>query len=491
MDFNTVSSMLSSVTSPWFALSAGILITMLVSVIRVNTKRPTQIFTLLTLMVTLFFCWKDMPSGAEVIYDGVMEVSPLTFLSMGLLCVLGLLFTLGNSRYLTKEEIHISDYYHLFLILILGASVLMCAKDLIVIFIALEVMSLPAYTLSGFRRNDARSNEAGIKYYILGGSLGAVFLLGASFIYGATGTTHLGEIYTWTQTATGNQGLFIVGQVLVLIAFLFKVAAVPFHFWKPDVYEGAPTAVTGIMATMITMAGFIVLARLMGMVDLSNIQWADYAQQLKQFIRLIATLSLVVGSLILVTQTNLKRMLAYSSISNTGYMLLGLLATLSKPELIYSVWIYLFGYSLMTCGLFLLVSQSEPKADRGTELIDLTGLFKKSPMNTLLWSIFLFSMAGMPFTVGFFTKYFVFLTSMDAGEGFYVVIAALCAVVSAYAYLRPIALMVMRDADPSAAEWKTSWVSRSMVIISAVGVVAWGVLPNAMIQLLKGVALSH
>jgi NADH-quinone oxidoreductase subunit N len=477
--------------TPWIVLSIGILVTMMVSVIRVNTKRPAQIFALLTLGATLFTSLTMMPETAQVIFNGAVEVSPLTFLSIALLSGLGIFFILGTSRYLTKEEIHISDYYHLLLILILGASVLMSAKDLIVMFIALEAMSLPAYTLTGFRRNDARSNEAAIKYYILGGAIGAIFLLGASFIFGATGTTQIAKIYTWSQGSLGDLSLFYVGHALLLISFLFKVAAAPFHFWKPDVYEGAPTAVTGIMATMISAAGFVVLARLLHMVDLTNTQWLAYAGSLKQLIRIVSALSLIVGSTILITQTNLKRMLAYSSIANAGYVLLGLLGSLSNPGQIYSVWIYIFGYSLMTSGLFVLISQSEPKADQGTELIDLTGMLKRSPLNTLLWSIFLFSMAGMPFSIGFFTKYFVFMSSMGAGEVVYVVIAALCAVASAYAYLRPIGLMVMRDADPSAAEWKGSIVGRSVVFVSAAFVIALGVMPNALIQFLKGIPLQH
>ena len=415
----------------------------------------------------------------------------MTRLLLAIFSGLGILFMLGSSRYLTKENLHLSDYYHLFLILILGASVLSSAKDLIVMFIALEVMSLPAYTLTGFRRNDSRSNEASIKYYILGGTLGAVFLLGSSFIFGATGTTHLSDIYTWSQTATGDLTLFYVGHILVLIAFLFKVAAVPFHFWKPDVYEGAPTPVTGMMATIITTAAFITLVRLVHLVDLNKIEWSLYSEYLKHFLRVIAALSLIVGSTILVTQTNLKRMLAYSSISHTGYLLLGVLGSLYQEDQVSSILIYLLGYSIMTCGIFVLLSQSEPRADTGTDLVDLTGLLKRAPFTALLWCIFLFSMVGMPFTVGFFAKYFVFLSSISAGETPVVVIAAICTVIGAYAYLRPIALMVMRDADPSAANWKGSIASYGVASAAALAVVILGTVPAGMIHLLKGISLIH
>jgi NADH-quinone oxidoreductase subunit N len=476
---------------PWFIFAVGFLITILISVIRVGTKRPAQMSALATMIVTFFYAVTTLPSAPQTFFSGAFEVSSLTQLGLALFCLLGVIFTLGTSRYLTKEGINLSDYYHLMLSMILGASVLTGAKDLISIFIALEVMSLPAYTLAGFRRNDARSNEAGIKYFLIGGSIGAVFLLGSAFIFGATGTTDLARIYEWSKTVQGDLTLFYIGHLLILIAFLFKVAAVPFHFWKPDVYEGAPTAVTGLMATVISAASFVVLARFVSIADYSRMEWMQYAGQLKQVVRWVAAASLIAGSSVLLTQSNLKRMLAYSSISHTGYVLLGILASISQPDGIYSVWVYIFGYSLMTSGLFVLLSQSERRADMGVELIDLTGLMKRSPFTTALWIVFLFSMAGIPFTVGFFSKYFVFLSSVSAGETPYVVIAALCAVASAYAYLRPVALMVMRDADPSASEWKGSPVSTLVATASALAVIYFGVLPGNIVQFLKGVPIGH
>ena len=479
-----------TIIAPWLCLSAGILVTLLVSVIRVDTKRPAQIFALITLALTLICALMGLDQ-VSVVFAGVLEVSPLSHLLLALFSGLGIFFILGGSQYLSKENLHLSDYYHLLLILILGASILSSAKDLIVIFIALEVMSLPAYTLAGFRRNDPKSNEAAIKYYILGGALAAVFLLGSSFIFGATGSTRLASIYTWSQSASGDLNLFYLGQALVLIAFLFKVAAAPFHFWKPDVYEGSPTPVTGIMATVITCAAFVTLSRLVHLADLTQSTWSEYALTLKALLRWVSGLSLVLGSAILITQSNLKRMLAYSSITHTGYLLLGLLGTLGQEDQIYSVLIYLFGYSLMSCGLFLLVCRSDPRADSGTELVDLTGLIKRDPLATVLWSVFLFSMAGMPFTVGFFTKYFVFISSLSASETPLVVIAAICTVIGAYAYLRPIALMVMREADPSAANFTASAANQVVVVLAALSVIYFGLLPNAMIHFLKGIPLIH
>jgi NADH-quinone oxidoreductase subunit N len=461
------------------------------SVVRVETKRPAQICAVLTLLATLGSAIVGMAEPSVALFQGAVEVSSLSLAVLSLLCGLGVLFIVGASGYLTRERIHISDYYHLLLILILGASVLVCSKDLIVSFIALEVMSLPAYTLTGFRRNDSRSNEAALKYFILGGAVGAVFLLGSSFIFGATGSTNFSVIYEWSKTNGGSDLIFRFGHALVLIAFLFKAAAAPFHFWKPDVYEGAPVPVTGIMATIVTSAAFVFLVRMVHLVDLSQADWGQYALILKNLIRVSAAASLIVGSAVIITQRNLKRMMAYSSITHTGYLLLGLLGTLGVGEQIHSILIYLFGYSVMSTGVFVLLSLSETRADGGLELVDMTGLMKKSPLQTFLWAVFLFSMAGMPFTVGFFTKYFVFVSSMAGGEISLAVLAALCTVVSAYAYLRPLALMVMRDADPGAASWGTTMSSQFVAIVAAAGIVILGIMPNAMIQYLKGIPLIH
>lgn len=481
---------IQSALQPWLTLGVGTLVTLLVSVIRVQTKRPAQISALITLGLTILSALGKMNGPTEHFFNGAFEVSSLTLASLTFFSLLGMIFILGSSRYLTREGLHLSDFYHLMLLLVLGAACLVASKELVAIFISLELMSLPAYTLVGFRRNDPRSNEASIKYFILGGAVGAVFLLGAAMVFGATGTLNLSAIHEWTRSAQGDFSLFYLGHLLMLVAFLFKVAAVPFHFWKPDVYEGAPTPVTGLMATLVSAASFIVLSRLVFLVDGSRIEWAPYILQLKSALRWVAVASLVFGSAVLIGQTNLKRMLAYSSISNTGFLLLGLLSALSNPEEIFTVWVYLFAYGMMTSGVFVLLCQSERHLDLGVELIDLTGLMRRSPYLTGLWVVFLFSMAGIPFTVGFFSKYFVLLSSVGAGETPFVVIAAVCAVMGAYAYLRPIALMMMRDADPSASNWSGSRMGQWVATASALAVIYFGVLPGNIVQFLKGVPIA-
>jgi NADH-quinone oxidoreductase subunit N len=474
---------------PWILLGCGILVTMLASSVRVETRLPAKILTIVTLVLVMITTAKLFHIETNIILNGYIEVSSLSCMTLFFISGISLIFVLGSSAYLEKEKLHIPDFYNLVLLMVLGASVLVSAKDLFVMFIALEVMSLPAYALVGFRRNDSRSNEAALKYFILGGALGAIFLLGASFIFGASGSTQFGLIHEWSRTHTGGITLFLVGHLLILFAFLFKAASAPFHFWKPDVYEGAPVAVTGLMATVITTAAFVVLVRLFHLVDYNSASFAPYLDSMKNLIRVVAVLSLVVGSTILVLQKNLKRMLAYSAINHTGYLLLGLLGTMSKPEQVYSLWFYLVGYAVISTGLFLLLGQSESKNDQGLELIDLTGMMKRNPAVTALASIFFLSMAGMPFTVGFFTKYSVFMSSITSGEVIFVIIGALCTVIGAYGYLRPIALMVMRDPDPSASEFVASRSNQAIVVLLALMCLVLGVFPQTLIQLTKGLHL--
>jgi NADH-quinone oxidoreductase subunit N len=475
--------------SPWIFLGLGILGTMLVSSIRTETKLPAKIVTIITLVSVMISALSISSTDTKTVLNGYIEISHLSCMTLFFMSGISLFFVFGSSGYLNKEKLHISDYYNLLLLMVLGASVLVSAKDLFVMFISLELMSLPAYALVGFRRNDSRSNEAAIKYFVLGGALGAIFLLGTSFIFGASGSTQLGLIFEWSKSYNGDLLLFVVGHLLVLFAFLFKVAAAPFHFWKPDVYEGAPVAVTGLMATVITSAAFVVLVRLFHMVDFQSAGFAGYLDPLKQLIRAVAVLSLIGGSTILILQKNLKRMLAYSAINHTGYLLLGLLGSLNKPEQVYSIWFYLAGYSIITCGLFLMLSQSDTANDQGLELVDLTGMMKKNPYFAAISSIFFLSMAGMPFTVGFFTKYTVFMSAITGGEVVFVVIAAICTVIGAYGYLRPVALMVMREPDPSAASFVGTKSNQAMILILAALCLILGVFPQALIQLTKGLEL--
>ncbi len=468
---------------PILVLAVGTLLTMIISLIRVDTKRPAQIATILTLVAATYSIWQGSSLPVMELFNHSVEASPLTRTGLTLMLIASLGLILGSSRYLTKEKIHISDFYHLVLMAVLGAAVLISARSLIVLFVALETMSLPIYTLVGFRRNDPRSNEAAVKYFVLGGVAGAVFLLGAAFLFGATGSLHFSEIAK--VGATAQPAVFWLGWMLIVFSFLFKVAAVPFQVWKPDVYEGAPVPVTGLMSTLVTTASFIALAKVVHMGQFSENQSALASQALE----IMAILSMFLGSVVMITQTNLKRFFAYSAISNTGYMLLALAASIRNPESISSLWIFLASYSAMLVGVFLLMSMGTDQADQGLDLVDLTGLQKRNPAIASLWSVFLFSMAGLPLTFGFVGKFSVFRDYLMTGSPWIMVFAVICSVISAYGYLRIVALMIMREADVNASKWKCSAASLLTTAIFAIVVIGLGVYPKHVLELLKRISL--
>lgn len=479
--------------SPYLFLFGGTLLTVLIGLIRVETKRPAQISSIITLLLTLVsakICiGQEGASFAAVgFFQNTFVINPLGMILVALLSGLALVLLIGGSRYLTQENLHYSEYYYLTLVMICGAVLLAGANDLFGTFIALETMSLPAYTLAGFRRNDPRSNESAIKYFFAGVVLAAFYLMGTALIFGQTGTVHFSTIYEWSKNSPPGV-LFVLGHFMVLAAMFIKVAAAPFHFWKPDVYEGAPITVTAMLATIVFGGSFVALTRIAHLPDLLASDWSLHAAYLKKAFRFSAVVSLVLGSVIMITQKNLKRMLAYSSIVNTGYILLGVLASLGNPEKVHSVWIYLFGYTFTVTAAFMLLGATKVQADQKVELIDLTGLMKRNPYLAVLWSVVFISFAGLPFTSGFVSKYSVLFSAVESGELVYAVVAGICVIITGYAYLRPIALMTMREPDASAGKWESSWAMQLAQGVGVFLVLCMGLFPQCFIDVLKGVSI--
>jgi NADH-quinone oxidoreductase subunit N len=471
--------------SPITILAVGALITMVLSILRIHTRRPAQIATIATLVIALLAVFGSASIPSAELFRGAIEVSPLTRTAWSILMLSTLGLVVGCSRYLTREQLHISDYYHLVLLALLGACVLSSARDLLALFVSLELLSLPIYTLASFRRNDPRCNEAAIKYFVLGGVGGAVLLFGSSFVYGATGSIRFGEIAAGIpQLAPDMAPLFFMGWLLVLAGLLFKVASVPFQMWKPDIYEGAPTPVTGVMATLVTTSGFFALARWSLLLPSDGIGViADHV------LFGSAVLSMILGSLVVIGQTNLKRLFAYSSIANTGTMMLAIFAARSDPSVIGSLWVYLAAYAIANVGAFVLLSMSQTEADQGVELVDLAGLWVKRPWFVFFWSVILLSMAGFPFTFGFWGKWLVLKAfALQAGLG-WLLVALACSVASAYAYLRPIAIMTMRSPDESSSQWKWSLAGFVASVVAVTATLGLGIYPKHVVELLKRISL--
>jgi NADH-quinone oxidoreductase subunit N len=353
---------------------------------------------------------------------------------------------LVSVAYLRREGLEGPEYIALMLFSAVGMLIMTAANDLIVVFLALELLSIPLYVLAAFDRRRLSSQEAGIKYFVLGAFSSAIFLYGLALVYGATGTTSLTGINTFlSQNTLFDTGTLVAGFALLLVGLGFKVAAVPFHAWTPDVYQGAPTPVTSFMASATKTAGFAALLRVFLVAfPLYRTDWRPAAW-------VLAVLTLLVGSVGAALQTDVKRLLAYSSIAHAGYVLIGFQA--ATPRGIESALFYLFVYTFMVVGSFAIVTVLSLRGDDDHSIEGYRGLAFRHPVLGSLFIFFLLAQAGIPLTGGFIAKLEVFSAASDAGEYALVAIGAVATVIGAYAYLR-VALAIARpdEVDEDAAE---------------------------------------
>lgn len=430
---------------------------------------------------------------ATALFGGMYLSDAMTHYSNILFLGAAALVTLVSFRYLERQGLAYSEYYLLVVLSALGMMLMASSQNLIIIFIALELMSLAVYTLVGFRRNDRRSNEAAVKYYILGSAASAVLLYGAALLYGATLSVDIREIALRVSvTGSAFNPLILIGLLCVLIGFLFKIASVPFHMWMPDVYEGAPTPVTGFMTTGLKAAVFVTLLRVMVSLTQAPVLTGSVATSFHTVFWVSALVTMFLGNILALQQTNLKRMLAYSSIAHTGYLLVALTAAPVNPDAYSSVLFYVFIYAVMNLGAFAVLSAISLPGDSGLELNDLSGLASKHPWLATSFAIFLFSMAGLPPTAGFSSKYFLLSSAVQAGETWLVVFAVICSAIAAYYYLRVMVFMYMKDpvGQVGSAPIKTSKGVVVAVALTVVLVLQLGLLPSAamdrMHKILKG-----
>ncbi|MGH9188559.1 MAG: NADH-quinone oxidoreductase subunit N [Acidimicrobiales bacterium] len=406
----------------------------------------TNAFSLLTIavagaaLVASAVLWKDVTgpgrTGRTAVADALVVDGFGVFFSV-VVCAAVVLGVLLADGYLSRERLEGPSFYVLMLMSASGGVLMAKANDLIVVFLGLEILSIALYVLAGYHRSRPESQEAAIKYFVLGSFSSAFFLYGAALTYGATGSTNLGTIAAFLRDQTLTSGALLGGMAFLLVGLGFKVAAVPFHMWTPDVYQGSPTPVTGFMAAAAKAAGFSALLRIFlsafatQRLDWQPIVWA------------LAVLSLVVGSVLAVVQTDVKRMLAYSSISHAGYVLIGLQAA-SDRGLAGSLY-YLLAYTFMVLGSFAIVTMVGGRGDGSHSLDAYRGLARSRPGLAFAFTVFLLAQAGVPFTVGFLAKFSVIVAAVEARSYSLAVIAMLAAVVAAFFYLRLIVVMYSSD----------------------------------------------
>ncbi len=477
--------------APYLVVFGGLCLAVLVSVLpALQPKWSVPGLTFLTYIAgaACSVCLTSRPP--ETLFGGMLISDPLSLYANALFLVTAAVVTLFSFRYLENQSLQYSEYYLLLGLSALGMMFMASSLNLIMVFIALEMMSITAYVLVGFRRNDRRSNEAGVKYYILGSAASAVLLYGAALLYGATLSVDVREIAQ--RVAEGGQvlsPLFVIGLLCVLVGFLFKIASVPFHMWMPDVYEGAPTPVTGFMTTGLKAAVFITLVRVVGSLTSTPALSAQVVASFQPIFWVSALATMFIGNVIALQQNNLKRMLAYSSIAHTGYLLLGFVAAPVNADALGAVLFYVMVYAIMNLGAFAVLSTLSARADSGLELDDVAGLAHKHPWLALALSVFLFSMAGLPPTAGFTSKYFLFYSAVLAGNVWLVVLAVLCSAIAAYYYLRVIVAMYMREPAPTAQGTYTIQASKGTVIAVALMLVLvfkLGLLPSPALNMVTG-----
>lgn len=381
-----------------------------------------------------------------------------------------------SMNYLKREDIFHGEYFSLILFSTLGMMLLASGFDLVVIFLGLEIMSVSLYVLTGFKRGDLRSNEASLKYFLMGAFATGFLLYGIVLIYGSVGSTNLEEIIKSIALGeTGSNLLVWAGAGLLLVGFGFKIASVPFHMWVPDVYQGAPTPVTAFISAGPKAAGFAALLRVF-LFSFGTIQ-VDWVM----IIWIMSALTMTVGNVIAIAQSDIKRMLAYSSIAHAGYVLVALVA--GGENGVSSALFYLLAYTFMNIGAFTIVILLGRKGEENTALDDYSGLGSRSPLLAILMTVFMFSLAGFPPTAGFMGKFYVFSAAVKSGFVGLVIIGVLNSLVSVYYYLRVVVIMFMHPPQPGAQRVPVAFGAGLVLLIAIWGVLHLGILPNSFLSL--------
>lgn len=415
----------------------------------------------------------------------LLSVDSFAYFFYALLLILTFLACLSFSAYFSKQNNLYPEVYSLTLFSLSGMMVMISTTHLLLFFLGLEVMSLGIYALVGIKRRDARSNEAALKYFILGAMVAGFFLFGTSLLYGVTGSFDV-KHFAAAHKMSSQVLLFKVGIILVLVTFAFKVAAVPFHFWAPDVYEGAPLPVTGWMATAVKAAAFAAFIRFLQ--AFNALDWWD----ITILIAILSLTTMVIGNLLALYQTNIKRMLAYSSIAHAGYILLALTALFSGSKIHSNILaaplFYLFAYSIVTLGAFAVASMIASSQDDHAELSAYAGLSKRAPFLAATMTVFMLALTGIPPTVGFSGKFYIFREALDQNLTFLVIVALVMSAVSAYYYLRVIVAMyfVKETAGASSlSKPKCDPALAFVVLLCALATLYFGLLPSSYFEFIR------
>jgi NADH-quinone oxidoreductase subunit N len=423
-------------------------------------------------LVTVLYQWGD--TGAPAFFEMVFQDSFALFSKLLFLFSIGAIIA-TSMHYLQRDRLLKGDYFSLLLFATVGMCLMAASADLIMTFIGIEILSISTYVLAGYRTSEMKSTESALKYFILGAFSTAFLLYGIAFMYGSTASTKYLEIAKAVSNMETYPTYLLIGVGLMVVGFGFKAALAPFHVWTPDVYEGAPIPITALLAVSSKAAAVVAFLRVLFQVipDLSS-QW-------QQLLWISAVLTMLIGNIAALSQSNIKRMLAYSSIAHAGYLLVGLTANNSLGA--QGVLFYLLAYAFMNLGAFAVVQIVARENELGVAIKDYAGVGFKHPFLGITLSIFLLSLAGIPLTAGFTGKLFLFSAAIKSGMYWLVVFAVLASAIGIYYYLRVIVFMYMREPEDESSAVDFPLVARIVIVIMVIGTIYLGVLPGSLLEM--------
>ena len=461
-------------TLPLVIIAIGILISTTIEMYSKKSENYLSWFSILIFLASGFYSLLTL-DNRSVILQNMLATGGYVNIFYFVFSFSAAIISFLSIDYLKKYDAYFGEYYILLQTSVLGMMFMAGAKDLFMIFLGLEVMSVSFYVLAGINRKRLTATESALKYFLLGAFATGFVVYGIALIYGTAQSTSFDVIAFKFSKLSGNL-LFLSGVLLFLIGFSFKIAAFPFHMWVPDVYQGAPSTIAGLFSTAGKVAAFSAI-----IVSLFVLFTSGAMKIITPYLSVISVLSMFFGSIVAIAQTNIKRMLAYSSISHAGYLIIGLAA--SNTSGIAGIIFYLAAYSFMNLGAFGIVSLVEGKEESNLELNSYRGLGTRQPLLAALLSLFMFSLAGIPPFAGFFGKYYIFIAAIEAKLTWLAILGVLSSVISVYFYLRLVVLMYFYDSSDEF-EIAKSNTGLLAVFISAILVVLLGVLPGTLLNLI-------
>ncbi|HPI41548.1 MAG TPA: NADH-quinone oxidoreductase subunit N [Pseudobdellovibrionaceae bacterium] len=470
--------------SPLIALFLFSLLPISIKTFVNNNKEPRQALTLTYGIMGLVTCLGLLTvfSGAgKMAFNNMLIFDGLTFWMslISLIAAMVSLFLMHENPSTSGRQF--SELVFLTLGSTLGLIIFTAAADLMMVFIGMEIMSLSLYLMIALSHEEKVSKEASFKYFVMGSFSSAIFLYGMALIYGASKTTQIYEIFNQSSQLMSQSPMFLIGLCLVLVGLLFKISVFPFHFWTPDVYQGAPTPHTSYMSTAVKAASFAVLLRVVASTSLNE------SENLIDVLQWLAVLTMTIGNVTAIVQKSLKRMLAYSSVAHSGYLLVGVIAVAvseTRATSASAVVFYLFGYAIMTLAAFAVVSILEKNEYTDIKVDDLAGLSKKRPLISLSFAILMLSLAGIPPTLGFFGKFYLFNAALGEGLVWLTIWGVINSVISAYYYLRPLVAMYMKSGDADIAEHSIVS-SRSAILLLSAAALLIGLISSPIFQAIE------